>query len=347
MNSMASNQNSGSEEGTVQRIGVLLTNLGTPDAPTPKALRRYLKEFLSDPRIVQIPRFIWWIILHLLILPFRPKKSAKLYASIWTEHGSPLLVHTQQTAIKLFQILKPQWGQRLELDYAMRYGSDSISEKIEAMINKGVTHLLIIPLYPQFSETTTASTLDKVLQSIGSNLSKPKIKFVDQYHDFQAYIQACAEQIKLHCRPPDNHHKLIFSYHGLPQSFVDKGDPYYDQCLKTSALIAAELNLQEGDLITTFQSRFGKAEWLKPYTEQTLKSLPEQGVKSVDIFCPGFSADCLETLEEIAHENKHYFLEHGGESYNYIPALNSTPHHIKALQELIQKNLQEWNSENK
>lgn len=336
---MASNPHSESSVKQHNRIGVLITNLGTPDEPTAKALRRYLKEFLWDPRVVQIPRIIWWLILNLLILPFRPKKSAKLYASIWTPQGSPLLVHTRNLATKLAESL----GENFVVDFAMRYGSNSIDEKIKAMVANGINRLLVIPLYPQYSETTTASTLDAVQKSLQNLTDKPELRFLDNYHDFPEYIQACATQIKQRCSMPDCSGNLLFSYHGLPQSFVDKGDPYYEQCLNTSALIAKELSLKENEFFTTFQSRFGKAEWLKPYTEETLKSLPQQGIKSIHVFCPGFSADCLETLEEIDHENRQYFIQNGGEDFQYIPALNSESIHVISLHKLIESNLDGWN----
>jgi ferrochelatase len=339
---MTSNKNPNSATQKSKRIGVLVTNLGTPDEPTTKALRRYLKEFLWDPRVVQIPRVIWWVILNLFILPFRPKKSAELYASVWTEEGSPLRVNTKNIALGISEELKKQWGDKVILDFAMRYGSDSIDEKINSMLAQGVDRLLVIPLYPQYSETTTASTMDAIKKSFKSITEKPELRFLDDYHDFPDYIDACATQIKQGCDTAGFSGKLLFSYHGLPQSFVDKGDPYYDQCLNSSALIAKKMGLEENELIVTFQSRFGKAEWLKPYTETTLKALPEQGIKSIHVFCPGFSADCLETLEEIESENKQYFIESGGEDFQYIPALNAAPVHIQALTKLINENLKGW-----
>ncbi len=339
---MALNQNPLPTDNQSNRIGVIITNLGTPDEPTEKALRRYLKEFLWDPRVVQIPRLIWWFILNFLVLPFRPKKSAKLYASIWTSQGSPLLVHTKHLAEKLSETLKAKWQDKLILDFAMRYGSHSIQQKINDMIANGANRILVIPLYPQYSETTTASTLDAVQRALQLQTNKPELRFVDNYHDFPAYINACAEQIKQRCSMPDCSGNLLFSYHGLPQSFVDNGDPYYEQCLTTSALIATQLGIQENQFFSTFQSRFGKAEWLKPYTEETLKSLPQQGVKSIHVFCPGFSADCLETLEEIDHENRQHFIQNGGEDFQYIPALNALPIHVDTLHQLIEDNLQGW-----
>ena len=339
---MTTQQSINSNNHPEKRVGVLITNLGTPDAPTKTALRRYLKEFLWDPRVVQIPRFIWWIILNLFILPFRPKKSAKLYESIWTEEGSPLLVHTKNLAAKLSEKINENWGDEIVLDFAMRYGSNAIDEKIQQMVANGVNRFLVIPLYPQYSETTTASTLDAIEQSFKKLKQQPELRFIDNYHDFPEYINACANQIKQRCKMPDCNGNLLFSFHGLPQSFVDNGDPYYEQCLKTSRLIATELNLKQDEFFTTFQSRFGKAEWLKPYTEDTLKSLPKQGVKSIHVFCPGFSADCLETLEEIDHENRQHFLQSGGENFQYIPALNADPMHVDMLIKLIENNLKEW-----
>ena len=323
-------------------IGVLITNLGTPDAPTAKALRRYLREFLSDPRVVEIPRLVWWFILNVIILPFRSKRSAELYSSIWTNQGSPLLLHTQAQAQALSNRLKVAWGDKLIVDFAMRYGAHSISEKIDNLGSQGVNKGLVLPLYPQYSATTTASTFDALAENFKRRRWQPELRFINSYYAFPAYIDAIENQIKQWRDTHGSSDKLILSYHGLPQRFVDNGDPYYQHCLKTSELIIKALKLEEKNCMTTFQSRFGKAKWLQPYTSETLKLLAAQGVKSVQVFCPGFSADCLETLEEIAHENKHYFMDAGGSSYQYIPALNSSDKHILALSQLISNNLQGW-----
>lgn len=327
------------------KLGVLLTNLGTPDEPTPKALRRYLSEFLSDPRVVEIPRLIWMLILHGIILRVRPKKSAHAYQSVWTDQGSPLLIHTKAQTKALSEKLAEKYGESLIVDCAMRYGQPAIKDVIQKMLEQGVRRLVVLPLYPQYSGSTTASTFDALAKDFSARRWLPELRFVNGYYDHPLYIKALAAQIKKHWQEHGQADKLILSYHGVPKFFLEKGDPYYCQCQVTSRLLIEELGVDPESIITTFQSRFGKAEWLKPYTEQTLKALPEQGTKSVQIMTPGFAADCLETLEEIAVENRDYFLEAGGQEYQYIPALNSEPEHIDALNDIIESNLSGWTAE--
>ena len=324
------------------KIGVLITNLGTPDAPTPKALHRYLKEFLWDPRVVEVPRLIWWFALHGVILQIRPRRSAKSYATVFTEEGSPLLFHTKAQAASLQTHLKNLGHDNLIVDFAMRYGNPSMPSVLESMFNKGVRKLLVLPLYPQYSGSTAASTFDAVSKDFTKRRWLPDFRFVSHYHDFTPFIDAAAKRIEAYWAEHERADKLMFSYHGVPLSYLHKGDPYHCECHKTSRLIAQRLGLGEEEYVTTFQSRFGREEWLKPYTDATLKAYPGQGVKSVQVFCPGFSADCLETIEEIGEENKHYFLEAGGERYEYISALNSRPEHIEALATLVLENLQGW-----
>jgi len=324
------------------KIGILLTNLGTPDEPTKSALRRYLKEFLSDPRVVEFPRPLWWLILNLIILNVRPKRSAKAYQTVWTEQGSPLMVNTQNQATKVSEKLEQLYGDSVVVEFAMRYGNPGITKVLENMLQQGVTQLLVLPLYPQYSASTTGSTFDAIAADFTQRRRLPELRFITHYHDFEPYIKALANQIKQHWQEHGRADKLIFSYHGIPKRYLVNGDPYHCECHKTSRLVAECLGLSEDDYLTTFQSRFGREEWLKPYTDHTLKDLPKQGVNSVAIICPGFSSDCLETIEEIDVENREYFLSAGGKSYHYIPALNSEPEHIDLLVELIQKNLQGW-----
>lgn len=331
---------------TKARVGVLLTNLGTPDEPTPSALRRYLKEFLSDPRVVEVPRFIWWCVLNLVILNIRPRRSAKAYRTVWTKDGSPLLLHTKAQAAKVSAQLKEQYGDDIVVEYAMRYGNPSIASVIDKMMGQGVTKLLVLPLYPQYSATTTASTFDAVSTALTKRRLLPELRFISHYHDNADYINALASKISAHWESHGRADKLIMSYHGIPKRYLTNGDPYHCECYKTSRLVAEKLGLNDDKYMTTFQSRFGKEEWLKPYTDHTLQALPGQGIKSVQVVCPGFSADCLETIEEIGEENCDYFLEAGGERFEYIEALNSDDNHIDALVTIINNNLHGWQFDN-
>ncbi|OZG73355.1 ferrochelatase [Hahella sp. CCB-MM4] len=324
------------------KLGVLITNLGTPDAPTPAALRKYLGEFLADPRVVEIPRVLWWLILHGIILRVRPAKSAEAYKSVWSDLGSPLLVHTRDQAEALQKHLTEKGYEDLVVDFAMRYGNPSVSTVIDSMISQGVRKLLVLPLYPQYSATTSASTFDAIAQDFGKRRWFPDFRFITHYHDHDAFITAASKRIQEYWDAHGKADRLVLSYHGIPKRNLLEGDPYFCECHKTTRLLVEKLGVKPDLVLTTFQSRFGKQEWLKPYTDATLKSLPGQGVKSVQVFCPGFSADCLETIEEIGVENRDYFLEAGGERYEYISALNSRADHIAALGEIIQENLQGW-----
>ena len=325
-----------------ERLGVLVTNLGTPDAPTTSALRRYLAEFLSDPRVVELPRPLWWLILHGIILRIRPSRSAKSYAGVWQPEGSPLLTHTAHQAEAIRDALKKKYGAGITVAFAMRYGNPSVADVLDEMQQNGVRKLLVLPLYPQYSASTSASTFDAIARDFTKRRWLPDFRFISHYPDYPPYIEAMARHIEAHWAEHGRNDRLLLSYHGVPLKYLLKGDPYHCECHKTSRLLAERLGLSEEDYITTFQSRFGKEEWLKPYTDATLKSLPGDGVKSVDVFCPGFSADCLETVEEIGVENREYFMEAGGESFNYIPALNATQGHIDALVRLIEDNIQGW-----
>lgn len=328
------------------KIGILVTNLGTPDAPNPGALRRYLKQFLSDPRIVELPRVLWWLILHGVILVFRPRRSAANYKKIWTAQGSPLRVHTQALAEGLAKELQERCGEDLVIDFAMRYGAPAIDQVIQRQLEQGVTRLLVLPLYPQYSGTTTGSTFDAVAADFSRRRSLPELRFLNNYYSHPAFILALANKVREHWRQSGPADKLIFSYHGEPKRYVDAGDPYQRQCEETTRLVAQALQLEESQYLTAYQSRFGREEWLRPYLDETLKSFPAQGIKSVQIICPGFAVDCLETLDEIALENREIFLQAGGEHYDYIPCLNNDAEHVQALAAIITEQLSGWVSTN-
>lgn len=324
------------------KIGVLVTNLGTPDEPKTKALRRYLKEFLWDPRVVETPRLIWWCILNLIILTIRPKRSAKAYETVWTEQGSPLLYNTKAQTEKIKAQLIATHGDDVVVEFAMRYGNPSMASVLDKMLEQGVDKLVVLPLYPQYSATTTASTFDAIAKEFSQRRLIPELRFINHYHDFPLYIDALAQKIEQHWVTHGRSDKLIMSYHGIPKRYLMNGDPYHCECYKTSRLVAEKLGLKDDEYMTTFQSRFGREEWLTPYTDHTLQSLPAQGIKSIQVVCPGFSSDCLETIEEIGIENRDYFLEAGGEKFEYIEALNSDDNHINALVKVIENNMLGW-----
>ena len=320
---------------------ILLCNLGTPDAPTPAALRRYLGEFLSDHRVVEIPKALWWLILHGIILRLRPAKSAAKYASIWTKEGSPLKVWTEKQA-KLLQGWLAQRGHHVQVRYAMRYGSTSIPEQLDALKSAGATRVLVLPAYPQYSGTTTASISDAVGHWAAQVRNLPDLRFVNRYHDDPGYINALAQRITASWRTNGKPDQLVMSFHGVPERTLHLGDPYHCECLKTARLLAQQLGLSKEQYKVTFQSRFGKAKWLQPYTEPTLVALAKAGVKRVDVACPGFTSDCLETLEEINQEARHAFLVAGGKEFNYIPCLNDSPEWITALCDISLQHLSGW-----
>lgn len=324
------------------RVGVLLTNLGTPEAPTAKALRPYLKQFLWDPRVVEVPRPLWWLILNGIILRVRPKRSAAAYAEVWTDEGSPLLTHSLNQAKALQSSLAQHYGDQIVVDVAMRYGQPSIPSVIDSMLSAGVRKLIVLPLYPQYSAATTGSTFDAIADDFKQRRWLPDFRFVSHYHDHKKYISTVANRIKAHWAEHGRADKLLFSYHGMPQKYLEKGDPYHCECHKTTRLIAEQLGLAPNEYLTTFQSRFGNDPWLQPYTDETLKALPQQEIKSVQIICPGFSSDCLETIEEIGGENRDYFLEAGGERYEYIPCLNADSDHIELMQTIIEEQANDW-----
>lgn len=332
------------DHGSAPKIGVLLLNLGTPDAPTKQALKPYLKQFLSDPRVVEVPRLIWWFILNGIILNVRPKRSAAAYSEVWTERGSPLMYHLEDQVAGVAEKLKAAHGENIIVRGAMRYGNPSIPSVLQEMADAGVQRLAVLPLYPQYGGPTTASTFDAIAEDFTKRRWLPDFRFVASYHDDPGYIEALANSIRKHWEQYGRADKIVFSYHGMPKRYLLEGDPYHCQCIKTTRLVAEALWLKESEYLTSFQSRFGKEEWLKPYTDETLKALPGQGVKSVQVICPGFSADCLETVEEIGMENKEYFLEAGGDHYQYIPCLNAEPEHIDVLTAIVEQELFGWDS---
>lgn len=317
------------------RTGVLLTNLGSPDEPTTPALRRYLAQFLSDPRVVEIPRLVWLIILHGIILRVRPAKSAKLYQSIWTKQGAPLVVISRQQKDKIATRLASLYGDDVVVDFAMRYGQPSIDSALKAFQKSGVDNIVVLPLYPQYAGPTTGSTFDAVIAEIKRWRWVPSLHFISSYHDNTQYINALASSIEDHISVHGKPDKLVLSFHGMPKLFQQWGDPYYDFCHKTTQLLVQRLGLSEYEYMLTFQSRFGKAEWLQPYTDATLAALPAAGNKHIAIISPAFSADCLETLEELEHENKDIFMAAGGEKYHYIAALNDRDDHVEMLTDII------------
>lgn len=331
--------------GQPARTGILLVNLGTPEAPTAQALRPYLKEFLSDPRVVEIPRAVWWLILNGIILNTRPKKSAAKYAAIWTADGSPLKVHTEKQA----KLLKGWLGEKVAtpfmVEYAMRYGNPSVPDTLARMKAAGCDRILVLPAYPQYAASSTATAFDAVFAWLQRSRNQPAVRTLKHYHDHPAYIQALVANIRdfwqMHGRPD----LLVMSFHGVPRYTLDKGDPYHCECQKTGRLLAEALGLEPSQFRLTFQSRFGRAEWLQPYTDKTLEALGREGVKRVDVVAPGFVADCLETLEELAMEGRASFLAAGGKEFNYIPALNEHPQWIDALGQIALENLGGWVSD--
>lgn len=329
--------------GTVEKTAVLLINLGTPEAPTAQTVKPYLREFLSDPRVVEIPKPVWWLILNGIILNIRPKKSAAKYASIWMPEGSPLKVHTErQTRLLQNYLGEKTTGTPVVVDYAMRYGNPSIADVLARLKAQNCQRILLLPLYPQYAASATATALDAVFGELQQMRNMPAVRSIKHFHDDAGYIKATAQNIRdywtLHGRPD----KLLMSFHGVPRYTLDKGDPYHCECLKSGRLIAEELGLNKEQYSVSFQSRFGRAEWIKPYTTATLKELGQQRIKRVDVVCPGFVADCLETLEEIAQEGREDFQHAGGGEYHYIPCLNERPDWIHALTDLVLDNLQGW-----
>ena len=328
--------------GTAAKCGVLLINLGTPAAPTAPAVRRYLREFLADPRVVEVPRAAWWLILNLFILPFRPKQSARRYAQVWTADGSPLRMHTERQARMLRGYLGERIKSPLVVEYAMRYGTPSVASVLATMKQQGCDRILVLPLYPQYAASTTAAALDAVGASFARMRNQPALRSVRNFHDHPGYIAALAQSVNDYWLKTGRPDKLVMSFHGVPRFSLDKGDPYHCECQVTARLLAAALKLSPTQYTIAFQSRFGRAQWLKPYTAEVLLELGRQKTSRVDVVCPGFVADCLETLEEIAIEGKTIFLTAGGQDYHSIPCLNERNDWIHALADIVAANLAGW-----
>lgn len=324
------------------RIGILLINLGTPEAPTAAALRSYLREFLSDRRVVELPRLIWWPILNGILLNVRPRKSAAKYASIWTPAGSPLKVHTARQAELLREALAHRTPVPVMVEYAMRYGQPSVATSIARLRAQGCDRLLALPLYPQYAASSTGSALDAVYRVLLKTRNMPELRTVRHFHDHPGYLSALRQSVESYWADHGRPEVLLMSFHGVPRRSLDLGDPYHCECQKTGRLLAEALGLTKEQYRVTFQSRFGRAQWLKPYTAETLETLGRAKTRRVDVICPGFVADCLETLEEIAMEGKTLFLNAGGGEYHYIPALNERPLWIEALADLTLSHLAGW-----
>ena len=325
-----------------ERIGVLVTNLGTPDAPTPRAVRRYLGEFLADPRVIEAPRWIWRLILHCVVLRIRPRRSARAYASIWTPEGAPLLVNSRAIAEALDARWAGQRPGRVTVGLGMRYGEPSIPEALRGLRDAGASRIVVLPLYPQYSGATGGSTFDAVAGTLAGWRRVPALRLIDHYHDDPGYIDALAASIEAAWSEGGRPDRLLVSFHGLPRRYLDAGDPYHCECRKTARLVAEKLGLAPERWLVAFQSRVGREEWLRPYTDETLVEWGREGLERVDVVCPGFSADCLETLEEIAIRGRESFVAAGGGHLRYIPALNAGRAHVDALANLVEHAISDW-----
>lgn len=330
------------EHGLPESLGILLVNLGTPDSPSTADVRRYLREFLGDPRVVELPRPLWWLVLNGVILTLRPRRSARAYRKIWTEDGSPLLRHSRDIAVAVGQQLSARLSGNVSVELGMSYGSPSIGSALDRLFAAGARRIVCLPLYPQYSGTTTGTVFDAVTNALQRRRWVPELRFINHYHDARGYIAAQAQNIREYWEREGRGERLLFSFHGLPQENLAKGDPYHCQCRKTARLIAGALDLGDDDWLVTFQSRVGRAEWLRPYTDETVAELGRGGLGRLDVVCPGFAADCLETLEEIAMQNAGFFRAAGGGELRYIPALNGRDDHVAFLARLIEKHSGGW-----
>ncbi len=324
------------------QAGVLLVNLGTPSAPTARAVRPYLAEFLGDPRVIEYPRWLWWLILHGVILRVRPKRSAHAYARVWTEQGSPLRSGSEALAGALQAELARRRPGPIRVALAMRYGEPSVRRQIEQLQREGVRRLLVLPLYPQYSATSTGSVFDAVADTLKVLRWPPELRLINDYHDDPAHIEALAQNIERWWTEHGRGDKLLLSFHGIPERYLRAGDPYFCQCHATARLLRERLALDPANVLLSFQSRVGRERWLHPYTDATVRELAKAGVQRLDVVSPGFAVDCLETLEEIAMQNREFFLTAGGRDLRYIPALNDSPEQVAALTELVLRHTQGW-----
>jgi ferrochelatase len=333
---------SGFEHGRMPKLGIVVVNLGTPVAPTASAVRHYLAEFLSDPRVIEIPKVIWMMILHGIILRTRPAKSAKAYARVWTDQGSPLMAASAGLKDKLEMEINNRVPGPTSVRLAMRYGQPRIQDTLEELHLAGAERILVLPLYPQYSGATTGTVADAVFTSLSRWRWVPELRLMGAYHDDPSYIRALADSVREHWEEKGQGDKLLISFHGMPRATLDAGDPYFCQSHKTARLLATELQLEAGQWELAFQSRFGFAEWLQPYVAQRLTELPQEGVKHLTVICPGFAVDCLETLEEIAMEGRDAFLDAGGDRFEYIPALNASDRHVSLLADRVVRHASGW-----
>ena len=322
-------------------LGVMLVNLGTPESPTVSSVRKFLREFLSDSRVVELPSWIWFFILNGVILRFRPSRSLKAYQKVWTKDGSPLLVNTSKQTLALERELN-QKGEAVHVRYAMRYGEPSIATVIDEMTSRGIGRIVVLPMYPQYSGSTIGSVFDEIGNVLKKRRFVPSIRFISGYSGDTTYIECLASSVRTHWQQHGKSERLVMSFHGLPQAYVDKGDPYENECRVDAQMLAQALELRDDEWSMCFQSRVGAAPWLKPYTDDVLSELTGSGIKSIDMMCPGFSADCLETLEEVNIGYRELFMEKGGKTFRYIPCLNDSPDHIGVLVSLIRSTAGDW-----
>jgi ferrochelatase len=330
------------EHGSLQRVGILLSNLGTPDEPTVPALRRYLRQFLSDPRVIEVPRPVWAVILNSFILPFRPRKVAEAYREIWTDEGSPLLVIARQQRDALRAMLQEKYGDLVRVSVGMRYGQPSIDAALQELLDDNCRRILHLPLYPQYAAATTATNIDELARCFARRRWVPELRTVNQYDDDPGYIAALANSVRELWERDGEPERLLMSFHGIPQRYYDQGDPYPCFCQRTGRLLGEALGIEKDRYAVTFQSRFGREPWVQPYTDVTLEEWGAEKLGSVDVICPGFSADCLETLEEIDMQNREAFEEAGGGRFRYVPALNARDDHVEALASIVERNLGGW-----
>ena len=322
-------------------IGVLVVNLGTPNAPTAPAVRRYLRQFLMDPRVIELPRILWWCLLNFIILPIRGFRSAANYRKVWTEAGSPLMQLSVALTAGIQRQLNAGQG-KFSVQMAMSYGAPAIQTGLQALMAAGAKRLIVLPLYPQYSGSTTGSVFDGVTQALQGHRWVPDFRFISQYFERPDYIFALAESVRAHWAKQGRADLLLLSFHGIPKRYFSNGDLYHCHCYGTARRLREVLALSEDQMQVSFQSRVGREEWLRPYTDEVIKALPAKGVKTLDVLCPGFAVDCLETLEEIAGENAEYFRHAGGTSLRYIPALNDSDAHAQLLANLVRAHAQGW-----